>query len=212
MGAAPEQLIIFGCGGHARVVLESALASWPGCAIAVLDDDPQAQARNLLGHEVAGGREWLRSNWPDAAVAPALGGNDARAELIAWLAQVGRPLATIIHPSAVVSPSATLAGGSFVAPGAVVNAQSRIGIGAIVNTSASIDHDCVIGDSAHIGPGAHLCGGVTVGERTLVGVGTSVVPGVTIGARVTIGAGSSVIGDIADGARVAGCPARPLRF
>lgn len=210
MGAAPERLIIFGSGGHARVVLEAALARWPACEIGVLDDSSEAIGRTLLGYPVLGDRSWLDSNWPSASVMPAIGGNSDRAALLSWLARCSRSLATVIHPSAVVSPSAQIVDGVFVGPGAVINAQARIGRGAIVNTSASIDHDCIIGECAHIGPGTNLCGGVTVEEGALLGVGCAVIPNVRIGSRAVVGAGSSVIRNVADGARVGGCPARLL--
>ncbi|MEA3015690.1 MAG: hypothetical protein QOI38_412 [Sphingomonadales bacterium] len=204
------RLILFGSGGHAKVVLEAIRAVHPGCEIAILDDDPEAAGRDLLGETILGGREWMRHNWPDAAVVPAIGTNAARAALIDWLKGEGRLLAPVAHPSAIVSPSAAIGGGAFLAPGAIVNAETILGEGAIVNTGASVDHDCRIGAAAHVAPGAHLCGGVRVGARSLIGAGATVIPGVAVGADALVGAGSVLIADIADGARVAGCPARAL--
>lgn len=204
------RLILFGSGGHAKVVLDAIRAAHPGCEVAILDDDPEAVGRNLLGVAILGGRAWLDGNWPDTAVVPAIGTNSARAALIDWLKGKGRLLAAAVHPSAIVSPSASVAAGAFLAPGAIVNAETTVGEGAIVNTGASVDHDCRIGTAAHIAPGAHLCGGVRVGARSLIGAGTTVIPGVAIGADAIVGAGSVVIADLTDGARAAGCPARPL--
>ena len=212
--APPEpvhsQLILFGSGGHAKVVLEAIRAAFPGCAVAILDDDPEATRRTLLGEAIAGGRMWLDGNWPDAAVVPAVGTNKARADLVDWLKGKGRTPASVVHPGAIVSPSALIGGGAFLAPGAIVNAEARIGEGAIVNTGASVDHDCNVGAAAHIAPGAHLCGSVQIGARTLIGAGATVIPGIAIGADVVVGAGSVVVADLPDGVRVAGCPARSL--
>ncbi|HEX8654759.1 MAG TPA: acetyltransferase [Allosphingosinicella sp.] len=205
------RLILFGSGGHAKVVLEAIRAAHPECEVAILDDDPEAAGRNLLGEAVHDGRAWLKDNWPDAGVVPAIGTNSARSALIDWLDGAGRALASVVHPSAIVSPSISVGAGAFLAPGAIVNAETILGKGAIVNTGASIDHDCRIGVAAHIAPGAHLCGGVRVGARSLIGAGATVIPGVAIGADVVVGAGSVVIADVPDGARVAGCPARPLK-
>lgn len=206
------RLILFGSGGHAKVVLEAIRAAHPGCEVAILDDDPEAAGRNLFGEVILGGRAWLKGNWPDAAVVPAIGTNAARAALIDWLRGEGRSLASVVHPGAILSPSVAVGAGAFLAPGAIVNAETILGEGAIVNTAASVDHDCRIGAAAHIAPGAHLCGGVRVGARSLIGAGATVIPGVAIGADAVVGAGSVVIADLADGARVAGCPARPLRI
>ena len=202
------RIVIFGAGGHAKVVIEAVRASNPEIEVAIIDDKPSSAAP--LGLVVAGGRDWLADHWPDAAVFIALGNNRTRADLIEWVGRAGRRLATVLHPAATVSPSAELGAGSFVAAGAVITAEAAIGEGAIVNTMASIDHECEIGSSAHIAPGARLCGGVRVGARALVGAGAVIIPGVSVGADAVVGAGSVVVREVAAGARVAGSPARPI--
>ena len=206
-----DRIIVFGAGGHARVMIESLRASRPGIEITVLDDDPASAGRAVLDLAVAGTRSWLEANWPEAEVALALGRNALRADFVRWLASEGRTAATIVDPGARVSPSATIGAGSFLAPGAIVNAQAVLEGAVIVNTGASIDHDCRIGFAAHIAPGARLCGGVQVGEESLIGVGAAVVPGVRIGRGAVVGAGAAVTRDVPDGTRVGGVPARPLR-
>jgi sugar O-acyltransferase (sialic acid O-acetyltransferase NeuD family) len=204
------QVILFGAGGHAKVMLEALEASRPGIEILIIDDNPEAAGRIILGRRVRGTRGWLAENSPGAAVAAAIGNNAARAELIGWLQAQGRRVETVVAPSAVASPSATLGTGSFLAPGAHVNAETILEPGVIVNTCASIDHDCRIGFAAHVAPGAHLCGGVTVGARTLIGAGATIIPGMTVGADAVIAAGAVVTAPVPDGARVGGVPARPL--
>ena len=82
----------------------------------------------------------------------------------------------VIHPYAVVSPSARIGEGTVIMAGAVVQANARIGKHCIINTGASVDHDCVLGDYVHVAPGAHLCGHVEVGEGALIGAGVCVAP------------------------------------
>ena len=205
-----ERLILFGAGGHAKVVLEAFLARCPNGEIAVLDDDPARAGASLLGHPVRGPREWLAGNWPGIAVMPAIGDNRRRDELIRDLKRLKRPLRTIIHPAAIVSPSARIGDACFLAAGAIVNAAAGLDDGAILNTGASIDHDCRIGRAAHVAPGARLCGTVRVGARALVGTGAAVIPGRSIGEDAVVGAGSAVVCDIPGGETWAGCPAKPL--
>lgn len=205
-----DRLILFGAGGHAKVVAEAWLAAHPDGEIAILDDDPASVGATLLGRPIRGGRDWLAANWHAVPVAPGIGNNSARAALLAMLTERERPLASVIHPAAVVSPSARIGAGCFLAAGSVVNAEAELKEGVILNTGASIDHDGRIGRCAHVAPGARLCGNVTVGAGSLVGAGSALIPGVRIGARCVIGAGSVVIADIPDGATWAGCPARPL--
>lgn len=205
-----DRLILFGAGGHAKVVAEAWLARFPAGALTVLDDDPARIGARLLGHDIAGGREWLSDHWPGVAVHPALGDNRRRAELIDALKAIGRPLATVIHPSAIVSPSARIGAGAFLAAGVIVNAEAEIGAGAILNTGSSVDHDGRIGACAHVAPGVRLCGNVAVGARALVGTASAVIPGMSIGRDAVVGAGSSVTRDVPDGETWAGCPARKL--
>src|SRR4051812_49581254 len=118
-----ERLIVFGAGGHAKVALEALVASRPGCEFAILDDAPHHASRALLGHFVVGGRDWLKDNWPEAEVFPAIGSNSARSALLDWLEDQGRRAASIIDPFARLSPSAIVAGGGCLGPGGGVKAR-----------------------------------------------------------------------------------------
>ena len=205
-----DHLIIFGSGGHAKVVMEAVLARTPDRGITVLDDDPGAAGNSLFGVLVSGGRDWLLSNQLEIPVALGVGNNRGRAALLDYLLAHGRIVETVVHPSAIVGASVQLGEGVFVAAGAIVIADARLGRASIVNTGASVDHDCDIGEATHIGPGARLCGNVCVGARSLIGVGSAVRPGILIGSDVVVGAGSAVVGDLTDGGTFAGCPARPV--
>ena len=83
----------------------------------------------------------------------------------------------MVHPSAIVSKSASVGVGTVIMANVVVQAGARIGKHVILNTGCTVDHGCVVEDYAHIAPGAHLCGDVHIGEGTLVGVGVGIAPG-----------------------------------
>jgi sugar O-acyltransferase (sialic acid O-acetyltransferase NeuD family) len=205
-----NRLVVFGSGGHAKVVVEAALAAAPGREIVLLDDDDRRTGARIFGMAVAGGRSELTS-LRGAPVVPAMGSNETRAKLLNWLQEQGHALETVIHPSAIVADSVRIEPGSFVSAGAIIIAEACIGAGTIINTGASVDHDCVIGRAAHVAPGAHLCGNVRIGDRTLVGVGASIRPSISLCADVVLGAGSVVVRDITVPGTFAGNPARPLR-
>ena len=206
----PSRLVVLGSGGHAKVVVEAALAGSPGRDIVILDDGEHAAGRSILGISVSGARDRLRS-LHDSRVIVAIGDNRARANLMAWLAEQGQALETIVHPRAVIADSVQLGEGVFVSAGAAIVAEARVDAGAIINTGATVDHDCVIGESAHIGPGSHLCGNVRIGARALIGVGAAIAPGVSVCEDAIVGAGAVVVRDIITASIFAGNPARPLR-
>lgn len=191
-----KRIAVFGAGGHGKVVVD-AIERNAGLAVAyVVDDNPQPGA-TVLGHAVAGGREALlaRRGGIDGAIV-AIGDNSARREVARWLDAQGFVLLSVVHPAAVVAPSAAVGPGTLVMPGAVVNADARIGANAIINSGAVIEHDCEVGEAAHVAPGAVLCGGARVGAGTLVGAGAVVLPGVRIGEFLLVKAGTVAARDM----------------
>lgn len=203
-------LIVFGSGGHAKVVIDA--AEKQGIKqILVADDAEKNWGAQLMGYRILGGREALLQLDMRSSAIAAIGDNTARAYIAAWLEANGFKLATVIHPSVQIGRGAQVGRGSLLVAGAVVNSDAVIGANVIVNTGATVDHDCIIGDGVHLAPGVHLCGQVEVGAGSFLGVGTVVIPCVRIGANCVVGAGSTVLADVPDGALVAGIPARPLR-
>lgn len=208
--AGLDALIVFGAGGHAKVVIDAA-EKQGFREIRIADDAERSWGMLLMGYPVIGGRDALlqRDERPPAIVA--VGDNRIRCAVSAWLEEHGFPLATVIHPSAQIGRGARIGRGSLLAAGVVVNSDAVVGANVIVNTAATVDHDCVVGDGVHLAPGVHLCGDVRVGAGSLLGVGAVVIPRVTIGSHCVVGAGATVLDDIPDAARVAGVPARPLQ-
>lgn len=200
-------LLVLGCGGHGRVVADVALACGYG-RIAFLDDAPGSSSPfPVLGPMAL--LEELAHDWP-AAVA-AVGNNAMRLELFRSLRRAGYETPSIVHPSTVVSATADVGAGVFIAPGAIVNTGARIADAAVVNTGARVDHDCQIGVASHIAPGATLSGGVVVGDRAWLGTGCSVRQDVRIGSDAVVGVGAAVVTDLPEAGTYAGVPARPLR-
>lgn len=205
-------LIVFGSGGHAKVVIDA--AEKQGIRqILVADDAEKNWGMALMGCRILGGRDALLhlqlGTCPPAI--SAIGDNRARIQVASWLESNGFELAAVIHPSAQIGRGVRMGRGSFLAAAAVVNSDAVIGANVIVNTGATVDHDCLIADGVHLAPGVHVCGQVEVGAGSFLGAGTVVIPGVRIGANCVVGAGSTVLDHIPDGAMVAGVPARPLR-
>lgn len=89
---------------------------------------------------------------------PAFGNNAFRLEWCDRITQAGAQLATLIHPTAYVSPRASIALGTVILPKAVINQGTRVERGCIINLGAIVDHGCIIEEGVHICLGAIVKG------------------------------------------------------
>lgn len=200
-------IIILGNGGHSRVIQDIIHTKKEYNIIGILDDKyelatkengivfaPLAYLHNIMT--------------PGTKIIVAIGNNITRKIISDRLNIRREQYLTIVHPSAVVSPTVKIGYGTVVMPGAYINAGATIGGHCIINTGAIVEHDSNVGDYAHISPNATLTADVSVGEGVHIGASTTVIPGIEIGSWSIIGAGSSVIRQIPPFSTAVGCPTR----
>lgn len=199
-------LLIFGAGGHGRVLVDAALLAqqWP--RIVVSDRKlPENQTELLPGIPLLAVDAAL-------ALAPsvhiAIGNNHFRQkEAGAWGHE---RLVSVVHPAAVVSPFSQIGVGCFIAAGAVVGPLAHVGMCVMVNHGAVVDHDVEIGAFSHISANVSLGGHAKLGKRVLIGSGAVVRALIVIGDDVSVGAGSVVNSDLLEPGAYAGTPARKV--
>lgn len=196
-----KQIYIFGASGHGKVVADIAKNNGYNVVAFIDDDESKNEFCSLPCLR-------LNSIAKNSKVALAIGSNKARAKVAQKIIDANHTLETLIHPSAIISESATIGIGSVVMPLAIINADAKIGQGAIINSGAIIEHECNIGNFVHICPKAALAGNVNIGNFSWIGIGSSIIQGKSIGQNVMVGAGAVVIGDIADNLTVVGVPAK----
>ncbi|MGH6614167.1 acetyltransferase [Sphingomonas sp.] len=207
-----QVVIVAGSSGqHAAVVYEAARLSGIVVAGFVTIDD--GAPPSVLDCKYLGGPEMLENGVlsHDASFVVASGSNARRKSVTDALDRKGASLQTIIHPGAIISPSAAIGWGSVVLAGAIVGPLARLGRSCIVNHAASVDHHCSVADHVNISPGARLGGAVQIDEGVFIGLNASILQGLHVGRDAVIGAGAVVIADVGARAVVAGNPARELR-
>ncbi len=152
-------LVIVGAGGHGAVCAETAEAA--GHRVVGFVDDVQREG-TVLRHPILAGLDAVP---PEAdAYFVAIGQCEARARHVAALRAQGRRVLTLVHPTARVSPSATLEDGVFVGPFALVHTRAHVAEGAIVNSGAIVEHDARVGRFALLGSGMVVAPGAVVSD------------------------------------------------
>ena len=141
-----KRLVILGAGGYGRTVAD--IAHQLGYSTIVIDDAVPA-------HPLSSFQSYIDSS---TSFIPALGNNAFRMEWINRIEESGGQLATLIHPTAYVSPTATINLGTVILPHAIINTDVEVGKGCIINLGAIVDHGCILEEGVHICLGAIVKG------------------------------------------------------
>lgn len=204
-----SNVVIFGAGGHGKVVLDILLES--GHTVeGFLDGDSEKCGKEVCGYKVLGDLDYLRGK-PDFGLCLGIGNNIIRGQVFAKASKMGVKVVQAIHPKATVSRSAKIGDGVVIMAHAVINPCATVETGVVINTGATVDHDCILKRFCHIWPGAHLAGTVTVGEFSYIGTGSAVIQNINIGNHVIIGAGAAVVTDIPNNVTAVGVPAKVIK-
>ena len=202
-------LLIWGAGGHGKVVLDVARSTGRFEHIVFLDDDFGRGGLTFCDCPLIKGLEELPGS-VGIAFLVAVGDNHDRARCFRRALENGLSPTALIHTTAVIAPSASIGRGTVVMPGVIVNAGAVIGENCIINSGAIVEHDCRIDANAHISPRAVLGGRVCVGALAHVGIGAVVLPGAKVGEESLVGAGAVVLKEAQSRRTVVGVPAKLL--
>lgn len=201
-----QRIVIYGGGGHAKMCIDI-LKRQVGWQIEGIVDATLEPGTEVLGIRVLGGEDLLQSLPASGVRYAALGVGAAtnhtiRTSLFRKLKAHGFELPNLIHPAAVIEPSAQMGEGNQVMAQAYIGSDARIGNNCIINALSVVSHDSQLADNVHLAPASVLAGGVQIGADTLIGMNTSIYMKVKIGERVVVANQTSVVADVKDGSFV----------
>lgn len=190
---AKTRLLVVGAGGHGRSVAEAAELSDRYEVVGFLDDGLPI-GTSVLNAVVLGSIASMSQHlaYTDQAIV-AIGNNALREKLLQQLNEACFEFATVIHPRAIVSPSASLGAGSAVMAGAVLGTEASLGVGTIVNCGAVVDHQAKVEDYGHLGVNASMAGGTVLGRNAWMQAGAAIGYGVCVSPGSILEPGFSVM-------------------
>ena len=204
-----KKILIIGAGGLARE-----FTSW------------FSGLYNIVGYLSDNDKEHLQyklpGTWYNSDVTPSSIGTDlavvaisaplVKAKFYRELCKVGFKFPSFIHPSSIVSESATMHEGVVVSPNCVISPNVTINKLAYINFCCGIGHDVIVGKYTQINPGVELGGYSVIGDYVLVGSNASILQGISVGDGATIGSGAVVFVNVSERVSMMGNPARRLPF
>ena len=202
-----KKIVIFGCGGHARSIINALLRNHKGAQILLIDENAEAD-EYVMGCKVQ--RDYEVKEADEYIIA--VGDNGRRRKIYDYLKNNFQgKCVPVISDLACIGIKAYIGSGTFIAPYAYIGPQAKIGCNTIINTGSVVEHEVIIGNHTHIAPHATICGRTRIGNGVFCGAGSTVIDNICICDNVIIGAGAAVVSDIAETGTYVGVPARKVR-
>lgn len=188
-----KDIIIVGAGGHAAELRDyinhlNGTGRFQYRVAGFIDDDQQAHAHygfvepflgSIADHAVRQDVDYLIG----------IANIKYRRRITEQLLSRGARFIGLIHPTALISPSAQIAEGVVISHNASVGPKARIGRFTILNSRCTIGHDSVLGEFNFISPQVAVSGNTSMGDENMIGTNACTIPGTTIGSRNIIAAG-----------------------
>jgi sugar O-acyltransferase (sialic acid O-acetyltransferase NeuD family) len=192
-----KKAIIFGKGGHAKVIHSFIANRYEEISFITQEDE----------NRIFQNPENYRAN--DFYIG--IGDNSIRTKVFNKLKELKLQLPICIGPLSFVALDAKIGQGSFIGAGSVIMASAHVGENVIINTHSSVDHDCELGDHSQLTAGITLGGETKIGKNCFFGVKASSIPGITIGDNVQVMAGSLLTKNVESNMIVGGYPAKLIK-
>lgn len=198
-----KKLIVFGCGGHSRSVIDVLIAMKDNAEIIFVDENA------MDGEKIYGFSVVKNYDISDEDVFFALGDNLHRKMIYDTIGR--NNLISIISDKSHVGIYSEIGKGTFIGNYCHIGPHVKIGDNTIINNGAVVDHEVIIGNHCHIGPNSTVSGRSCIEDLVFLGVGATVVDKVRICSNVVIGAGATVTKHITEPGTYVGAPAKRIK-
>jgi sugar O-acyltransferase (sialic acid O-acetyltransferase NeuD family) len=204
-------LVIIGAGGLAREVYDLAyicLGQVPGFKVKGFLSDGPSNIESM-GYPPLLGKVADYSLEPDDVFFCAIGKVSDRKKTVEIILSKGGKFITLIHPTAIISPSASIGSGVAIKAFCVLSSACKVDDFTYLQSSVILGHDVHIGRFCQVNSFAFFAGNVRVHDMVTVNAGAKLVQNVVVEENAIVGMGSVVL---RRGTTVFGVPARRLKL
>lgn len=207
-----KKVVILGAGGFGREAFSLLRLMKNYRVVGFIDSDSSLKSKLIDGIPILGNdsvlNDLIRNEVNCAFVA--IGNSKIRENLFRKICKLNFEAISILHPSAIIVPDASIGKGVIVYPNVTIGTGVNIKDSVLINSNVSIGHDVEIGSFVNINPGTNIAGRVKIGQSAFLGIGCSVLENIIIGSSAVIGGGALVRKNVASGTTVIGVPARAI--
>ena len=212
-----NSIIIFGSGGHAKVIFSEVIKLKKFKCLGFVDDFKKKGeliiSSNKKNYYNLGSIKEVISKKNNLKGIIGAGLNFVREKIVKDIKKINNnfKFQQIISKDAIINSDVFIDEGTLVVSGTTINTGTKIGKHCIINTSCSIDHDNKFSDFSSAGPGVITGGNVEVGCQSHLGLGSLVRHNVKILDNTIVGFGSLINKDCKKNSIYWGSPAKKIR-
>ena len=206
------KILIIGAGGYGRELLQwikdinGVKPTWEIAGF--LDDNLNALDEIECDFPILGRvSDWHPSD--NEVFALAIGTPRTKEKIVASMKARGAVFATVIHPTAILTPFSKYGEGLVMFPQSKLSANSNVG-DFVTILSSGIGHDVKIGDYTTVSGACSILRNAKIGKRVFLASNVAISNDIVIGDDAYIGIGSVVMKDVEVGRKTFCNPARVL--
>jgi len=211
------KIVIFGSGGHAKVVFSEVIKLKKFKFLGFVDDFKKKgeliiSSNKKKYYNLGSIKEVINKKNKFKGII-GVGLNFVREKIVKDIKKINNnfKFQQIISKDAIINSNVFIDEGTLVVSGTIINNGTKIGKHCILNTSCSIDHDNKFSDFSSAGPGVTTGSNVEVGEQSYLGMGCLIKHQIKISDNTIIGFGSLVNKDCKKNSIYWGSPAKKIR-